>query len=184
MQTRNTHHFRGRRHHVDRERRGFGRFFTHGRGGRSVRRGNVRYAILSALDAGPMHGYQVIQELERRTDGRWRPSAGSVYPTLQQLEDERLVTSEEIDGRRTYTLTDQGRQTAADHPLAAAGGLGADAAADGPNLGREVKAVAQAAMQIQRIGGTEARTAAHEILVDARRRLYRLLADDEDSATS
>src|SRR5437762_625640 len=75
----------------------------------SVRRGDVRPLILAALKGQPMHGYQVIQELEAQSGGRWRPSAGSVYPTLQQLEDEGLVRSEEVDGRRTYSLTDAGR---------------------------------------------------------------------------
>ena len=80
------------------------------RGGRSaVRRGDVRPAILAVLEDEPMHGYQVIRVLEERSRGHWRPSAGSVYPTLQQLQDEGLVRSEEIDGRRTYSLTDEGR---------------------------------------------------------------------------
>jgi DNA-binding PadR family transcriptional regulator len=130
-----------------------------------------------------MHGYQVIQELENRTSGRWRPSAGSVYPTLQLLADEGLVVSEELEGRRTYSLTDAGRTTAAEHPLSAEGGLGTDAAGDGPSLGRELRSVAQASTQIQRIGTADAQRAANEILVDARRRLYRLLADDEADST-
>lgn len=180
MHTAHTEHRRSRRnHHRDHERHGFGRFFTHGRRGRSVRRGNVRFAILAALQDRPMHGYQVIQELERRTDGRWRPSAGSIYPTLQLLEDEGLLTSEELDGRRTYSLTDAGRKEAAEHPMTAAGGLDTDAADDGPHLGRQLRSVAQASMQIERIGTADAQKAANDILVDARRRLYRLLADDE-----
>jgi len=185
MHTRHSEHRRGwRNHHRDRDHHGgIGRFFSHGRGGRSVRRGNVRFAILSALQDGPMHGYQVIQELERRTDGRWRPSAGSIYPTLQLLEDEGLLTSEEVDGRRTYSPTDAGRQAAAEHPLSAAGGFESDAADGGPNLGRELRTVAQASMQIQRIGTADAQKAANEILVDARRRLYRLLADDAPEST-
>ena len=130
-----------------------------------------------------MHGYQVIQELERRTDGRWRPSAGSVYPTLQLLEDERLVTSEELDGRRTYTLTDDGRKTAAEHPMTAAGGLDAEEPATARTSAARCESVAQASMQIQRIGTADAQKAAHDILVDARRRLYRLLADDEGEVT-
>jgi DNA-binding PadR family transcriptional regulator len=183
MHTRHMERRRGwRNHHRDHEGHGLGRFFSHGRGGRSVRRGNVRFAILSALEERPMHGYQVIQELERRTDGRWRPSAGSIYPTLQLLEDEGLLTSEEVEGRRTYSLTDAGRQTAAEHPLSA-GGLEADDGADGPNLGREMRSVMQAAVQIQRIGTAEAQKAANDILTDARRRLYRLLADDEAEPT-
>ena len=131
-----------------------------------------------------MHGYEVIQELERRTEGQWRPSAGSIYPTLQLLEDEGLVTSEEVERRRTYSLTDAGRQTAAEHPLAAAGGIDADAAGDGPNLGRELRSVAQASRQIQRIGTTDAQKAANEILSNARRQLYRLLAEDEADPTA
>src|SRR5262245_50022324 len=87
-------------------------FFGHGRHGPIVRRGEVRTHILAALRDKPMHGYEVIQELEAQSEGRWRPSAGSVYPTLQQLADEGLVTSEEVDGRRTYTLTDAGRKEA------------------------------------------------------------------------
>jgi DNA-binding PadR family transcriptional regulator len=178
-----THHSERRRnHHRVHDREGFGRFFHHGRGGRSVRRGNVRYAILSALQERPMHGYQVIQELETRTQGRWRPSAGSVYPTLQLLEDEGLLTSEEVDGRRTYSLTDAGRKAAEEHPLSAAGGFGAETA-DGPDLGVQLRSVAQASMQIQKIGTSDMVKAADEILVDARRRLYRLLAEDEAETT-
>jgi len=181
MHTAHSERRRGwRNHHRDHDGHGLGRFFAHGRGGRSVRRGNVRLAILSALTDRPMHGYQVIQELERRTDGRWRPSAGSIYPTLQLLEDEGLVTSEELEGRRTYSLTDDGRKVAAENPLSAEGGLATDG---GPNLGGELRSVAQASMQIQRIGTADAQKAANDILVDARRRLYRLLADDEAEPT-
>ena len=129
-----------------------------------------------------MHGYQVIQELESRTQGRWRPSAGSVYPTLQLLEDEGLLSSEEVDGRRTYSLTDAGRAAADEHPLATEDWLGADAEADRQNLANQLRSVAQAATQIQRIGTPEMQSAARDILVDARKRLYRLLADDEENA--
>src|SRR3954470_18345027 len=75
-------------------------------GGPRARRGNVRAAILALLVERPMHGYEMIQELEARTNGMWRPSAGSIYPTLQLLEDEGLVTSTESEGRRRFTLTD------------------------------------------------------------------------------
>ena len=81
-----------------------------------ARRGALRAAVLSLLAEQPMHGYQVMQELETRSGGRWRPSAGSVYPTLQQLEDEQLVSVDEIDGRRTFQLTDAGRSAAATNP--------------------------------------------------------------------
>jgi DNA-binding PadR family transcriptional regulator len=179
MHTAHSERRRGwRNHHRGDPDRRIGRFFGHGRGGRSVRRGNVRFAILSALQDRPMHGYEIIQELERRTQNRWRPSAGSIYPTLQLLEDEGLVTSEDVERRRTYTLTDAGRQAAAEHPLAASGALETDAAGAGPSLGHELRSVAQASTQIERIGSADAQKAANEILADARRKLYRLLAED------
>ena len=81
-----------------------------GRGRHRVRRGDVRSAILALLDDRPMHGYEMIQELEERTGGRWSPSAGSIYPTLQLLEDEGLVKGDEVDDRKVYALTDSGRE--------------------------------------------------------------------------
>src|ERR671933_1926895 len=83
--------------------------FAWGAAGPRAGRGNVRAAILALLAERPMHGYEMIQELETRTNGLWRPSAGSIYPTLQLLEDEGLVRSEESEGRRRYFLTDAGR---------------------------------------------------------------------------
>ena len=80
-----------------------------GRGSRFFDTGEVRLAMLSLLESGPKHGYQIIKELEDRSGGLYRASAGAVYPNLQQLEDEGLVTSETGDGKRVYTLTDAGR---------------------------------------------------------------------------
>jgi DNA-binding PadR family transcriptional regulator len=168
--------WRQRDRHDDRH--GGHRFFHHGPGGRSVRRGNVRFAILAALKDRPMHGYQVIQELETRTRGRWRPSAGSVYPTLQLLEDEGLVTSAEIDGRRTYSLTDDGRAAADENPVTSEGMLEADGGGT-PSLPELAGRLVAAAAELDRVGTAEARQAAQRALVDARRTLYRLLADDE-----
>ncbi len=74
-------------------------------------RGDVRSAVLALLTEEPMHGYQIIQEIGRRSGGAWKPSPGSVYPTLQQLEDEGLVRADEQEGRRVYRLTDAGRAT-------------------------------------------------------------------------
>src|SRR5262245_66564936 len=104
--------------HGQRSRHGHGRHemkggWGHGRGRHRVRRGDVRSAILALLDDRPMHGYEMIQELEERTGGRWTPSAGSIYPTLQLLEDEGLVTPEEVDGRKEYWLNGDGRAAAA-----------------------------------------------------------------------
>ena len=158
--------------------RGIHRLFHHGRGGRSVRRGNVRFAILSALQAGPMHGYQVIQELESRTRGRWRPSPGSVYPTLQLLEDEGLLTSEEVDGRRTYSLTDAGQTAAEEHPIGKERWLETDDRGN-PSLPELAGRLIAAAAELDRVGTDAARESARAALVDARKRIYRLLADDE-----
>jgi len=72
--------------------------------------GEVRLAILSLLEDGPKHGYQVMKELEERSGGMYRASAGSVYPTLQQLEDEGLITSRQQNGKRVYRLTNAGRE--------------------------------------------------------------------------
>src|SRR2546421_10009061 len=101
--------------HRQRSRHGYGRHEMrggrgHGRGRHCVRRGDVRSAILALLDDRPMHGYEMIQELDDRTGGRWRPSAGSIYPTLQLLEDEGLVRGEEAEGKRRFSLTDEGRK--------------------------------------------------------------------------
>lgn len=180
-----THHGRrptGRRHHE----RGHGRlrgFFSHGRGGPSVRRGNVRPAILTVLREQPMHGYQVITELETRTAGRWRPSAGSVYPTLQLLEDEGLVTSEIVEGRRTYSLTEAGRTAAEETTLAREGWPQADASDRPADLRRLARDLLGAAIQVERSGSAQANVAAREILVDVRRKLYALLAADDGRAT-
>src|SRR6266576_1975130 len=77
--------------------------------GRKARRADIRTAALLLLAEEPRNGYQIMQEVEERSNGLWRPSPGSVYPALQQLEDEGLIRSEEIDGRKLFELTDEGR---------------------------------------------------------------------------
>ena len=158
---------------------GFREMFSRERwGGRGpIRRGEIRPLILAALTAKPMHGYEVIQDLEARSGGRWRPSAGSVYPTLQLLADEGLVTSQEVDGRRTYALTDDGRTAAAANP---APSPWTDPASDGEaDLQQLIQHLIGAVMQVQRMGSARARQETDRILSDARRQVYRLLADDE-----
>src|SRR5881396_519230 len=76
---------------------------------RRMRRGDVRAALLVLLAEEPRNGYGLMQEIERRSDGVWRPSPGSVYPALALLEDEGLVRTTEEDGRKVFTLTDAGR---------------------------------------------------------------------------
>ncbi len=153
-----------------------------GGGRRAVRRGDVRSAVLGVLNEQPAHGYQVISELETRSGGRWRPSAGSIYPTLQQLQDEGLVRSTEVDGRRTYELTDAGREEAA---ASAAGRPSWDEPGDELlDLRRLSMQVVAASMQVSQVGTSATAEAARDILVDARRRLYRLLAEDEPTSGS
>lgn len=174
---------RGRRnHHREPELSGLHRFFGHGRGGRSVRRGNVRVAILAALRDESMHGYHLIQELEKRTGGRWRPSAGSIYPTLQLLEEEGLLTSREVDGRRTFSLSDAGRSAVEARPMGER--WPGDEPYAGADLRRLAMSVVAAAKQVERIGSPEAVESACEVLTDARKRLYRLLAEDEAGTES
>ncbi len=140
-----------------------------------MRRGAIRDAILGLLAEQPMHGYQVMQELGARSGGRWNPSAGSVYPTLQQLEDEGLVVVEDRDGRKTFALTEAGRTAAAAIPAEPAW-TRREGGDDLRGLARELGI---AAMQVTRIGSPAANGAARKVLTDARRDLYRLLADDD-----
>lgn len=96
-----------RRHHQGRRGRRRGGF---GMRGRFFGPGEVRLALLSLLKDGPRHGYELMGELEERSGGAYRPSAGTVYPTLQQLEDEGLARSESRDGRKVYRLTGEGER--------------------------------------------------------------------------
>jgi len=144
--------------------------------GERRRRGDVRAAILALLVERPMHGYEMIQELEARTEGAWRPSAGSIYPTLQLLEDEGLVTSEETGGRRSYSLTDAGR-TEADR-LETPPWQEAVEGASGPGALRDAGfQLGAAVMHAARTGSTEQIAAVQEVLVDARRRIYGILGN-------
>lgn len=153
-----------------------------GRRGGRARRGDVRTAALLLLAEEPRNGYQIMQALEERSGGAWRPSPGSVYPALQQLEDEGLIRSSEQDGRKLYELTDDGRAFVADRgddqPAPweqMAGGVSDDAWAL-MHTGREV---GMAMMQVLQTGSEAQRREAQRILVNARRDLYRLLADGE-----
>jgi len=145
-----------------------------------VGRGDVRAAVLHLLAEGPMHGYQIMQELADRTGGVWRPSPGSIYPTLQQLEDEGLVRAESQAGKRVYALTAEGRaEVEAETGPPPWERLGA-AIHEGEFALREVALqVGAAVMQVARAGSDAQVTRAKEILEETRQRLYRILADDE-----
>lgn len=142
-------------------------------------RGDVRAAVLALLLEKPMHGYQIIAEIGERSGGSWKPSPGSVYPTLQMLTDEGLVRSEESSGRKTYSLTDEGRFVAeaeGDKPAP----WTTSGAREGGRTGALPKAgieLAQAAAQVGRSGSPEQVKEAVAVLEDARRRLYAILAE-------
>jgi DNA-binding PadR family transcriptional regulator len=148
---------------------------------RRMRRGDVRAALLVLLDEEPQNGYGLIQEIERRSEGVWRPSPGSVYPALALLEDEGLVRAEEEDGRKQFVLTDAGRAYVAE-PRAELGepwaGLGDEVGEGRLELRRLIGPLAAAAMQVGTAGDDAQVEQARKILIDARRALYRILADD------
>jgi DNA-binding PadR family transcriptional regulator len=157
-----------------------------GRGPR-VRRGDVRAAILDLLAEGqPWNGYQIIQDISARTHGVWRPSAGSVYPALQQLEDEALIQAEAgEDRRRMYTLTDEGRAYVAEHAdelKASWDAVTGSVDAAEVQLWDTVRQVAVAVTQVAQAGSAAQVTQAGKILADTRRALYRILAADDQNA--
>src|SRR5271154_1815298 len=159
-----------------------------GRGrGRKGRRGDIRTAALLLLAEEPRNGYQIMQEVEDRSDGAWRPSPGSVYPALQQLEDEGLIRSEEIDGRKLFRLTDAGQDQLKDRgedtpaPWEQMSGDVSDQVHDLAKLAREV---AFAFAQVMRTGSDAQLAEARKVLTATRRDLYRILGEgDPDSTT-
>lgn len=145
-----------------------------------VSRGDVRVAILHLLAEEPMHGYQIMQELSERTDGVWQPSPGSVYPTLQQLEDEGLVRVEERAGKKVYTLTSEGRtRVESDEEAPPWERFGSDIH-DGLFILREIGfQVGAAVTQVARAGSEAQVAKAKEILEETRRRIYQILAEGD-----
>jgi DNA-binding PadR family transcriptional regulator len=151
--------------------------------GRKARRGDIRTAILLLLAEEPRNGYQIMQEVEERSEGAWRPSPGSVYPALQQLEDEGLIRAEEIDGRKAYRLTVEGlaqvEQRGADQPAPweQAGGEDQPKAAE---LGKTMREVAFAFVQVMKAGSPDQQEQARKALADVRRELYRILGEGDE----
>jgi DNA-binding PadR family transcriptional regulator len=143
-------------------------------------RGDVRAAVIALLAEKPMHGYQIIHEIEERSGGTWKPSPGSVYPTLQLLADEGFISAEESNGRKTYSLTEAGRglaDAAAEQPApwAAPGSRDSGRTTALPKAGIDL---AQAAAQVGRSGNAEQVKQAVAVLEEARRKLYSILAQD------
>ena len=160
------------------------------RGGRA-RRGDVRAAILALLSEEPMHGYQLIQEIAQRSDGMWRPSAGSVYPALSLLQDEGLVRPdtrpEDEGGRKVFTLTDTGRAYVTEHATDLAAPWDTVTGGVSESMGEIMELVREvgiAAVQVMRTGDASAIEAARRTLDQARRSLYLILAGEPPTSTT
>ncbi|WP_313408608.1 PadR family transcriptional regulator [Aeromicrobium sp.] len=155
------------------------------RGPRRGRKGgDVRAAALLLLAEAPAHGYHLIQQIAARSEGAWSPSPGSIYPVLQQLEDEGLIEFERVDGRKTATLTDAGQAYIEEHrdalgepwnPEQLGRGIPAESAA----LNTALKSLMSAARQVMSDGTPAHQAQAAEVVAEARRRMYGLLADDD-----
>jgi len=164
---------------------GFGPFRGGGPGGRGgrhggrARRGDVRASLLALLKDRPMHGYEMIREIAERSGGSWKPSPGSVYPTLQMLEEEGLISSEEAGGKKLFQLTDTGRAEADNGPEAPW-----EEAGQGEHwqivreFGQAGGAVQDALRQVVLTGSPEQRAKALAVLADARKKLYLILAEE------
>src|SRR4051795_1352093 len=152
-----------------------------GHRGPRARRGDVRTALLVLLAEEPRNGYQLMQEIEERSDGAWRPSPGSVYPALQQLEDEGLVRTAESEGRRVFELTDEGsahveeKREELGAPWEAFSG---DISEESRELMSIMKDVAIASAQVLRAGDKAQAEEARKVLSDAKRALYLILAHE------
>jgi DNA-binding PadR family transcriptional regulator len=154
------------------------------RRGRRARRGDLRTATLLLLAEEPRNGYQIMQELEQRSGGAWRPSAGSVYPALQLLEDEGLVRSEQADGRKLLHLTEAGRKLVderrADQP-APWDEMAGDVSDDGRAVASAMREIAFALTQVVHTGSDAQRAEMRRLLAKLRRDLYQMLADGGES---
>ena len=191
-QTRRPADRRRGRHYTDRGFGGdFGRDFGLGPGfggsgrprgrRRGGRGGDVRAAALLLLDEGPKHGYQLIQEIGERSQGGWNPSPGSIYPVLQQLEDEGLLTFERVDGRKTATLTEDGTAYVDEHrdELGTPWDAGQDDRShEMHELATSLKGFINAWKQVAQAGTPEQREKATTVVEDARKAMYKILAED------
>ena len=152
------------------------RGLTAPRGGRAGR-GDVRAAVLALLSEEPMHGYQLMQTIAERTDGAWSPSPGAIYPTLNQLEDEGLVRIDTSGGRKEVSLTEVGRAHVEEHRPEWPNPLASE---DGPRLRELMHSLSEAVRQVGRTGTDAQRQQTARELTDVRRRIYLILAGDEE----
>ncbi|WP_156724497.1 PadR family transcriptional regulator [Streptomyces apocyni] len=160
---------------------GGGPWAGRGRGGPRgrARRGDVRASILALLKDRPMHGYEMIQEIAERSAGAWKPSPGSVYPTLQLLEDEGLIASESGGGKKLFALTDDGRAAAEEGPDAPWEEAGRGVDWETVNEIRQAGfGLMEAYGQVWKTGSPEQRKKALDVINEARKKMYLILADE------
>jgi DNA-binding PadR family transcriptional regulator len=146
------------------------------------RRGDVRAAVLLLLAEQPRNGYGLMSEIEERSSGEWRPSPGAMYPALSQLEDEGLIAPSPGEQGKAFALTDAGRAHVEEHREKL--GTPWDEVSQGAPAGvgdlrKAVAGVGMASMQVAQAGGPEDIAKARQILEDARKALYRLLAGEQ-----
>lgn len=189
---RRSHQHGAERRHRGEERRhdrarhehgGYGRPRVRGRRGGRAGRGDVRAAIISLLNEEPSNGYQIMQDINERTSGAWRASSGSVYPAISQLEDEGLIEPTTGDGRKLYSLTQAGRDYAAQNAEQLARiweASAADAHGTESQYRDLIDHLAAATRQVYEVGTPTQREEARTVLTRARQSLYKLLAADAD----
>lgn len=144
-----------------------------------ARRGDIKFLLLELLSEGPAHGYDLMKRAEARTGGFRRLSPGSVYPTLQMLEDGGFVSGETSEGKRVYTLTDEGRQLLAGRTAGeSAGESPSDTRQELPELRRAATELAGAILQVAREGNRERTNRVRELLERTKREIYAILAGE------
>src|ERR1700710_610402 len=159
---------------------GFGPGPRRGRGGPRARRGDVRAAVLALLADRPMHGYEMIKEIEERSEGAWTPSAGSIYPMLQLLEEEVLIQGEESVGKRRFTLTATGtaEQEAKAGEEAPWDSVRSGAAPEQVHLGDSLRKLNHAIGQVFHAADEGQQKRVRELLDESRRKIYAILAEE------
>jgi DNA-binding PadR family transcriptional regulator len=154
--------------------------YGRGRGGPRARRGDVRAAVLALLAERPMHGYEMIKEIEERTEGAWSPSAGSIYPTLQLLEDEGLISGQEVEGKRRFSLTESGLAEQAEKAGETApwDAVRADAAPEQIQLADSMKKLHHSIHQTFTAADQGQQKRVRALLDETRRKIYGILAEE------
>jgi len=141
-------------------------------------RGDIKYILMALLAEQPRHGYELIKELEERYGGSWKPSPGSVYPTLQLLEEGGYLISEQQEGKRVYTITDSGRELLAQRGDPLDWMEKRSKPQQWMELGNAIADVGAAVMQVARSGNSDKISRVQEILTRVKREIYSILAEE------